>query len=58
MKHNTYVYNGSGNRDNEIVYKKGQTLATFGGQVNIMGKKYYKIGIHQYVKASNFLKLK
>lgn len=57
LKHNTYVYNGSGNRDNEIVYKKGQTLATFGGQVNIMGKKYYKIGIHQYVKASNFLKL-
>lgn len=57
LKHNTYVYNGSGNRDNEIVYKKGRSLATYGKAVTIVGKKYYKIGIHQYVKASNFVKL-
>lgn len=57
LKHNTYVYNGSGNRDNEIVYKKGKSLATYGKSVTIVGKKYYKIGIHQYVKVSNFEKL-
>lgn len=56
LNHNTYVYNGSGNRDNLIVHKKGETLATYGKSVTIIGKKYYKIGIRQYVKVSNFAK--
>lgn len=56
LKHNTYVYNGSGNRDNNIVHKKNESLATYGKAVTIVGKKYYKIGVHQYVKVSNFAK--
>ncbi len=56
LVHNTYVYNGSGNRDNNLVYKKNNSLATYGSAVTIVGKKYYKIGVHQYVKVSNFAK--
>lgn len=56
LKRNSYVYNGSGNRDNNLVYKKNRSLATYGSAVKIMGKKYYKIGIGQYVKKSNFAK--
>lgn len=56
LKRNTYVYNGSGNRDNSLVYKKGSSLATYGSRVTIVGKKYYKIGINQYVKVANFVK--
>lgn len=56
LKHNSYVYNGSGNRDNNLIYKKNRSLATYGSPVKIMGKKYYKIGIHQYVKVANFVK--
>lgn len=54
LKHNAYVYNGSGNRDNNLRYKKNRSLATYGSAVKIMGKKFYKIGIHQYVKVANF----
>lgn len=56
LKHGAYVYNGSGNRDNNLKYKKGHSLATYGSAVKIMGKRYYKIGIHQYVKVANFSK--
>lgn len=56
LKHNAYVYNGSGNRDNNLIYKKNHSLATYGSPVKIMGKKYYKIGIHQYVKVANFVR--
>ncbi|RVU73497.1 glucosaminidase domain-containing protein [Lactobacillus xujianguonis] len=56
LKRNSYVYNGSGNRDNNIVHHKNDMIATFGSSVNIMGHKYYKVGIHQYIKASNFVK--
>lgn len=56
LKKNSYVYNGSGNRDNSLVYKKGRSVATFGSRVTIVGKKYYKIGVHQYIKVSNFVK--
>lgn len=58
LKHNAYVYNGSGNRDNNIVEKKGKSIATYGGSVDIVGQRYYKIGVHQYVRVSNFFKLK
>ena len=56
LSHNSYVYNGSGNRDNETVYKKGGMLATYGSAITIVGQKYYKIGLNQYVKANNFVK--
>lgn len=56
LKHNAYVYNGSGNRDNALLYKKGRGVATYGNPVKIMKKGYYKIGIHQYIKIGNFAK--
>ena len=56
LKRNTYVYNGSGNRDNDTKYKKGQSLNTYGSRVTIVNQKYYKIGINQYVKVANFVK--
>lgn len=56
LKHNAYIYNGSGNRDNLKKYKKGTSVNTYGSRKTIVGKKYYKIGIHQYIKVSNFAK--
>lgn len=55
LKHNAYVYNQFGNRDNNLKHKKNQQLATYGSAVKINGKKYYRIGIRQYVKKSNFM---
>lgn len=54
LKHNAYVYNGSGNRDNHRLYKKNSALGTYGNPVRIMHQKFYKIGVHQYVKVANF----
>ena len=54
LKKNAYVYNDYGNRDNQLVMKKGQSVATFGSAINIYGHKYYRIGIHQYIKKGNF----
>ncbi|WEV38552.1 SLAP domain-containing protein [Lactobacillus sp. ESL0680] len=54
LKHNAYVYNDYGNRDNSNKEKKGATVATYGSTYTIAGQKYYRIGIHQYVKAGNF----
>lgn len=56
LKHNAYVYNEYGNRDNNLKYKKGRSVATYGGAVKIAGKKYYKVGIREYVKKANFAK--
>lgn len=56
LKHNAYVYNGSGNQDNNLKYKKNKSVATYGSSVEIMGKRYYKIGINQYIKVGNFVK--
>lgn len=54
LKHNAYVYNGSAKRTNNRVYKKGTSLKTYGSAVTIKGKKYYVIGVRQYVKKNNF----
>lgn len=55
LKHNTYVYNQYGNRDNTLKRKKNEQVATYGSAVKINGKKYYRIGIRQYIKKSNFM---
>ena len=54
LKKNSYVYNDYGNRDNIKVLKKGQSVATYGAAITIYGHKYYRIGVHQYVKKANF----
>ena len=54
LKKNSYVYNDYGNRDNKKVLKKGQSVATYGAAITIYGHKYYRIGVHQYVKKANF----
>ena len=54
LKKNAFVYNDYGNRDNKKVLKKGQSIATYGGAISIYGLKYYRVGIHQYVKKGNF----
>lgn len=54
LKHNAFIYNDYGNRDNLKVMKKGQSVATFGGAITIYAQKYYRIGIHQYIKKGNF----
>ena len=54
LKKNSYVYNDYGNRDNMKVLKKGQSIATYGATITIYGHKYYRIGVHQYVKKANF----
>lgn len=56
LSHDSCIYNGSGNRDNNLLYKKGRSVATFGSAVKIMGTKYYIVGIHQFIKAANFAK--
>ena len=54
LKKNSYVYNDYGNRDNKKVLKRGQSVATYGAAITIYGHKYYRIGVHQYVKKANF----
>ncbi|GGV12534.1 SLAP domain-containing protein [Lactobacillus acetotolerans] len=54
LKHNAYVYNDYGNRDNSKVMKKNQSVATYGSAVTIYSKKYYKIGTGHYIKKANF----
>lgn len=54
LKHNSYVYNQYGNRDNNLLKKKNTQIVTYGSAVKINGKKYYRVGIRQYVKKANF----
>ena len=54
IKKNAFIYNDYGNRDNKKVIKKGQSIATYGGAISIYGLKYYRVGIHQYIKKGNF----
>ena len=54
LTHNAYVYNQLGKRVKKAgVYKKGQTLNTYGDAVKIRGKKYFTIGKNRFVKAAN-----
>ncbi|MCT3603427.1 N-acetylmuramidase [Lactobacillus acidophilus] len=55
LKRNSYVYNQYGNRDNSLKRKKNEQVATYGAAVTINGKKYYRIGIRQYIKKANFM---
>ena len=55
LKKNAYVYNQYGNRDNNLKHKKNSQIATYGSAVTINGKKYYRVGIRQYIKKSNFM---
>lgn len=54
LKHNAYVYNQYGNH-NSVKKLKNTQIATYGNAVKINGKKYYRVGIHQYVKRANFM---
>ena len=54
LTHNAYIYNQLGKRVKKSgVYKKGQTLNTYGSVVKIRGKKYFTIGKNRFVKAAN-----
>lgn len=55
LKRNSYVYNQYGSRDNGLKHKKNAQVATYGSAININGKKYYRIGIRQYIKKANFM---
>lgn len=54
LTHNAYVYNQFGNRDNNLKRKKDSQVVTYGSAIKINGKKYYRVGIRQYIKKSNF----
>ncbi|RMC38641.1 MULTISPECIES: glucosaminidase domain-containing protein [unclassified Lactobacillus] len=54
LKHDTYVYNNYGNRDNQEIMKKGKSVATYGAAVSIYGVQYYRIGVNQYIKRADF----
>lgn len=55
LKRNSYGYNQYGNRDNSLKRKKNEQIATYGSAVTINGKKYYRVGIRQYIKKANFM---
>ncbi|MBC6369705.1 DUF1542 domain-containing protein [Lactobacillus kullabergensis] len=54
LTHNAYICNQLGKRVKKSgVYKKGQTLNTYGDAVKIRGKRYFTIGKNRFVKAAN-----
>lgn len=55
LKHNSYVYNQYSKRNSNLKKRKGTQVATYGNAVKINGKRYYRVGIHQYIKKSNFM---
>ena len=52
LKHNAALYNKNGKRINKPVLRKGISYFIYGSRY-IHGKKYYQVGVHQYIKASN-----
>ena len=52
LKHNAYLYNIHGRRINRQKLYKGVSYFIYGSRY-IHGKKYYQVGVHQYIKASN-----
>ena len=54
LGHNAYVYNNKGRRVYTATLRRGATLSTYGGSMNINGKKYYRINKNRYVKVANF----
>ena len=52
LKHNAYLYNIHGRRINKQKLYKGVSYFIYGSRY-INGKKYYQVGVHEYIKASN-----
>ena len=52
LKHNAYLYNIHGRRINRQKLYKGVSYFIYGSRY-INGKKYYQIGVKEYIKASN-----
>ena len=52
LKHNAYLYDIHGRRINRQKLYKGVSYFIYGSRY-IHGKKYYQVGAHQYIKASN-----
>ena len=54
IKHNAYIYNQYGDRQNKKVLKKGSTAKTYGDPIKIKNKKYYIVDKNRFVKKANF----
>ena len=54
LTHNSYIYKSNGKRANRKVYKTGQTVTVYGGQLKYNNRLYYRIGVNRYIKAANF----
>ena len=54
LKHNAYIYNQYGDRQNKKVLKKGSTAKTYGDPIKIKNKKYYIVDKNRFVKKANF----
>ncbi|RMC47414.1 SLAP domain-containing protein [Lactobacillus sp. ESL0228] len=54
LKHNAYMYDASGNRTNLGKLFRGNSVRIYGGALKITNRKYYQIGINQFVKVGNF----
>ncbi|WP_223896924.1 BspA family leucine-rich repeat surface protein [Lactobacillus huangpiensis] len=54
IKHNAYIYNQYGDRQNKKVLKKGSTAKTYGDPIKIRNKKYYIVDKNRFVKKANF----
>ena len=53
IKHNAYIYNQYGDRQNKKVLKKGSTAKTYGDPIKIKNKKYYIVDKNRFVKKAN-----
>ncbi|MBI0033815.1 BspA family leucine-rich repeat surface protein [Lactobacillus sp. M0396] len=54
IKHNAYIYNQYGDRQNKKVLKKGSTTKAYGDPIKIKNKKYYIVDKNRFVKKANF----
>ena len=54
LTHNAYVYDTTGFRIGTSKLIGGTKVRTYGGRININGKKYYPINATEFVKAANF----
>lgn len=54
LRHTSFVYDKFGKRIRKLVIRKGKKVRTYGSAVTIGHKKFYIIGLNQFVKKSNF----
>ncbi|WP_201336239.1 SLAP domain-containing protein, partial [Lactobacillus nasalidis] len=47
-------YDSKGKRVGKTKWLKGSKHTVYGGSVELKNKKYYIVGLNQYVKAGNF----